>query len=74
MPKNGVKEIQFIGNKWILLLNDGTQQEYQTIQVLIHNELFHLIQFKNSGKKRHVVLFVDQVSEHQLRRLHLSQF
>jgi hypothetical protein len=71
-PFYGVKEIQSIGNEWILVLNNGIQQRYLTADVLIQNTLFLLIQFTNPAQKRLIVLFHDQVTNHQLRLLSLK--
>lgn len=71
-PRNGVKEIQFRANKWILVLNNNESQDYLEAQILLHNVLFHLIQFTHLKQKRHVILFIDQISEHQFRQLHLK--
>ncbi|WP_058534989.1 hypothetical protein [Legionella saoudiensis] len=69
--RNGIKEIQFRTNKWILVLSNNQSQEYQHAQVLVHNVLFQLIQFTHIKQKKYVVLFIDQISENQLRQLHL---
>lgn len=71
-PRNGIKEIQFRTNKWILLLNNDESQDYQEAQVLLHNVLFQLIQFTDLTQKKHVILFIDQISENQFRQLHLK--
>lgn len=69
---NGIKEIQFRTNKWILILNNNESQDYQEAQVLLHNVLFQLIQFTHLKQKKYVVLFIDQISENQFRQLHLK--
>ncbi|WP_347572688.1 protein YgfX [Legionella sp.] len=71
-PMNGIKEIQFRTNKWILILNNNESQDYQEAQVLLHNVLFQLIQFTHLKQKKYVVLFIDQISENQFRQLHLK--
>ncbi|WP_407658988.1 hypothetical protein [Legionella lytica] len=71
-PRNGIKEIQFRANKWTLILNNNEQQDYQDAQVLLHNVLFQLIQFTDLTQKKHVILFMDQISENQFRQLHLK--
>ena len=71
-PRNGIKEIQFRSSKWILVLNNDESQEYQEAQILLHNVLFQLIQFTYLNQKKHVVLFIDQISENQFRQLHLK--
>lgn len=71
-PLNGVKEIQSIGNEWILLLNNEVPQHYDNAVVLIQNTLFLLIQFTNPTQKRFIVLFHDQVTSGQLRSLYLK--
>lgn len=70
-PDNGIKDIQFSGNKWSLTLNDDKKRDYDTAQVLIHNPLFQLLQFKSLKQKKFVILFNDQVSNNQLRLVHL---
>lgn len=71
-PGDGVDEIKFIGNAWVLTLNNGKKQKYSTAQVLINNTLFQLIQFTEPNQKRSIVLFHDQVPNNQLRQLHLK--
>lgn len=71
-PGNGLKEIQFIGNEWVLTMNHGKKQAYSEAKVLINNDLFQLIQFTNLMQKRLIVLFQDQVTPDQLRLLHLK--
>ncbi len=71
-PDNGINEIQFIHNEWILFLNNGKNQRYSGAQVLVHNILFQLIQFTHLNQKRHIVLFHDQISKSQWRLLHLK--
>lgn len=71
-PDNGIQAIQFIGNEWILSLNNGKDQRYNEVQILIHNILFQLLQFTHSKKKRFIILFHDQVPKSQLRILHLK--
>ncbi|EHL30136.1 hypothetical protein LDG_7882 [Legionella drancourtii LLAP12] len=71
-PDNGIKEIQFIHNEWILFLNNGKNQRYSGAQVLVHNILFQLIQFTHLKQKRHIVLFHDQIPKSQWRLLHLK--
>lgn len=71
-PDNGIKEIQFMHNEWILSLHNGMNQRYSGAQVLIHNLLFQLIQFTHLKQKRYIVLFHDQISKSQWRSLHLK--
>ncbi|USQ12614.1 hypothetical protein J2N86_07765 [Legionella lytica] len=55
-----------------MILNNNEQQDYQDAQVLLHNVLFQLIQFTDLTQKKHVILFMDQISENQFRQLHLK--
>lgn len=71
-PDNGIKEIQFMHNEWILSLHNGMNQRYSGAQVLVHNLLFQLIQFTHLKQKKHIVLFHDQISKSQWRSLHLK--
>ncbi|PWY55317.1 hypothetical protein DGG96_12680 [Legionella qingyii] len=71
-PWSSIKKIQFIGNKWILEMQKGNKESYTQAVVLIHNPFFQLIEFVNSKQKKRIVLFLDQITNHQLRLLHLK--
>lgn len=71
-PCSSIKKIQFIGNKWIVEMRDGKEESYTQAIILIHNPLFQLIEFVNPRQKKQIVLFLDQITNHQLRQLHLK--
>lgn len=71
-PTNAPTEISFINGEWVLLMNKGSKQSYTEARILLHNELFQLLQLTNAHQKRIIVLFQDQVSTNQLRLLHLK--
>ncbi|WP_454783651.1 hypothetical protein [Legionella sp. WA2024007413] len=53
-------------------MRQGNKQSYTQAVVLIHNPFFQLIEFVNSRDKQRIVLFLDQITNHQLRFLHLK--
>lgn len=67
-----LKKIQFIGDKWFLEIGENTNESYTHAAILIHNPIFQLIEFKNKGSKKHIVIFSDQLTKAQLRLLHLK--
>lgn len=66
-PCSTLKKIQFIGNKWVLETQGGKQQHYAKAAILMDTLLFQLIEFSNQRQKKHIVLFYDQLSLHQVR-------
>ncbi len=68
-----VKEIQLSQNQWTLRMTDKSYQQFDKAKILIHNEIFQLIQLSNLEKNKIVVLFNDQMPFHQLQLLHLRQ-
>lgn len=71
-PAHGIEQIQFIGNQWTLHTNKGGEQNYDRAEILINNELFQLLQFRNAHTKKLLVLFHDQMSKHQSVLLQLK--
>ena len=71
-PCAALKEIQFIGNEWVLVMKRGKNQIYTEVTILIHNELFQLIKFSNSNKNKLVVLFHDQITTDERRHLYFK--
>ncbi|MCW8400391.1 hypothetical protein OQJ26_16555 [Legionella sp. PATHC038] len=71
-PCTSIKKIQFIGNGWILEPYRGNKKTYVQATILIHNPFFMLIEFKNKRQKKCIVLFNDQITNNQLRLLHLK--
>ncbi|WP_233590533.1 hypothetical protein [Legionella qingyii] len=53
-------------------MQKGNKESYTQAVVLIHNPFFQLIEFVNSKQKKRIVLFLDQITNHQLRLLHLK--
>ena len=53
-------------------MRQGNKESYTQAAVLIHNPLFQLIEFANLRQKKRIVLFLDQITNHQLRILHLK--
>ncbi|MCW8385532.1 hypothetical protein OQJ15_04345 [Fluoribacter dumoffii] len=51
----------------------GKKESYSQMSILAHNSFFLLIEFKDADKAKQVVLFVDQISTHQLRLLNLQK-
>ena len=70
-PNIALTELQFIENQWILNTIRGPKR-YDEARVLIHNVLFQLLQFTSPEHQKFIVLFHDQVSNMQLRLLHLK--
>lgn len=71
-PCTSIKKIQFIGNEWILEPYSGNKKTYIQAIILIYNPFFMLIEFKNKRQKKCIVLFNDQLTNNQLRLLHLK--
>lgn len=67
-----VKQIQLIGDKWVLVTHEGTKENYLQITVLINNLFFSLIQLTNVHQKKLIILFHDQLNPNQLRLLHFK--
>ncbi|WP_454782413.1 hypothetical protein [Legionella sp. WA2022007384] len=53
-------------------MRQGNKESYIQAVVLIHNPFFQLIEFANLRQKKRIVLFLDQITPHQLRLLHLK--
>lgn len=71
----GVEGFILSHNHWTLLMSDGQLKQFDKVNILIHNELFQLIQLRNtttSSKRQLVVLFNDQVTQNELRLMHLK--
>ncbi len=71
-PCLSIKKIQFTGNAWVLESCQDKKETYTQAVILIHNPFFQLIEFASPSKKKKVVLFLDQITNHQLRLLHLK--
>ncbi|HHT0591892.1 TPA: hypothetical protein ACTXXA_002912 [Legionella anisa] len=71
-PCSSIKKIRFIGNAWVLEIHQDEKQTYTQAVILIHNPFFQLIEFTNSNQKKRIVLFLDQITNYQLRLLHLK--
>lgn len=71
-PGSSIKKIQYIGDEWVLETLPDRKEYYTQASILIHNPLFQLIEFTNANHKKRIVLFLDQVTSHQLRLLHLK--
>ncbi|WP_412756053.1 hypothetical protein [Legionella bozemanae] len=71
-PCSSVKKIQFMNNAWVLEADQDNKVTYNQAVILIHNPLFQLIEFTNPSQKKRVVLFLDQITNYQLRLLHLK--
>ncbi len=71
-PYSSVKKIQFTNNAWVLEMDQDRRETYTQAIILIHNALFQLIEFANSSQKKRIVIFLDQITSHQLRLLHLQ--
>lgn len=71
-PCSSVKKIQFMNNAWVLEADPDNKVTYNQAVILIHNPLFQLIEFTNPSQKKRIVLFLDQITNYQLRLLHLK--
>ncbi|KTC77754.1 Uncharacterised protein [Legionella bozemanae] len=71
-PCSSVKKIQFMNNAWVLEAAQDNKVTYNQAVILIHNPLFQLIEFTNPSQKKRIVLFLDQITNYQLRLLHLK--
>ncbi len=71
-PCASIKKILYRGNEWILEMRQGNKESYVQAIILIHNPLFQLIEFSGSRKKKRFILFLDQITNNQLRRFNLK--
>lgn len=71
-PHPGLYEMKHQGGKWVISLKDGKENLFDTLIVLIHNPLFQLLQVSQINKNKLLILFNDQLSEQQLRLVHLK--
>lgn len=67
-----IETIKCCKSNWVVLLQTGAEQYYETAQILIHNNLFQLIKLTQKQKNQYVILFNDQLSSDELRLLHLK--
>ncbi len=72
-PCASIQRIHFTGREWALEMSRGKKESYSQLSILAHNSFFLLIEFKDADKAKQVVLFVDQISTHQLRLLNLQK-
>lgn len=70
-PHPKLYEIKHVQNQWIITLNDQVHI-CEEVAILIHNILFQVLQCSSSKKNKIIILFNDQLSNHQLRLLHLK--
>lgn len=61
-----------MNNAWVLEADQDNKVTYNQAVILIHNPLFQLIEFTNPSQKKRIVLFLDQITNYQLRLLHLK--
>ncbi len=67
-----VKEIRCHKEKsWEIQKRDGTTEQYDEMNILMHNFHFQLLQFKHVNKRKIYILFNDQLSSDQWRMIHL---
>lgn len=59
-------------NQWSIIDNEGIELFYNELVILIHNPLFQLLKLSINKKNKLVILFNDQLPNHQLRLLHLK--
>lgn len=71
-PCSSIKKIESTGNGWILEFYRGNTKTYTQATILIHNSFFLLIEFQSYRQKKRIVLFLDQITNNQLRFLHLK--
>ncbi|CAM2756811.1 Uncharacterised protein [Legionella steigerwaltii] len=71
-PCSSIRKIHFTGNGWVLEPTLGNKKTYVQATILIHNPFFLLIEFKSYSQKKHLVLFLDQITNNQLRLLFLK--
>ncbi len=71
-PCADLLELTWTENQVRLLMKDDTLLLYDRLSILIHNELFQLIQLSRPLKKKRFVLFNDQVTLDELRLLHVK--
>lgn len=72
MPHSDLQTIHFRQAGWHLIGNDK-EHAYATIQICLDTGFFILIHFSGSvvASARFVVLFYDQISQHELRMIHV---
>lgn len=71
-PHPELDELRYGQGQWKLILCDGTEQAYDTVEIRIHNMLFQLLRLSSPNKNKILILFNDQLSKEQLRLLHLN--
>lgn len=66
-----ISEMAYRNKKWQLTCNNGTVQEWEQLTILFNNPVFQLIRMTINNQTKLITLFNDQISEVQLRQLHL---
>lgn len=72
-PCPELKSIRLTQTEWVLETVLGGLYHYQKAKILIHNELFQLIQLTGSKNNKKIILFNDQIPKSYLKILHLRQ-
>ncbi len=70
-PCSAVAEFIYRNNQWFLIANNGESEICNDIKIVIHNTLFQLIHCSMPKKNKILILFNDQIPDHQLALLHL---
>ena len=71
-PHPELDEIKYVRTQWIIINQKGHESLYNNAEILIHNILFQLLRLSTPNKNKILILFNDQLSNHQLRLLHLK--
>ncbi|KTD50986.1 Uncharacterised protein [Legionella quateirensis] len=66
-----IDEMSYRNKQWFVTMRNGSTQDCDNLRIIVHNTVFHLLQLCTPDKKKLLVLFNDQLSDHQVRQLHL---
>lgn len=70
-PCPDINELRIKPNSWLLVLSNQLSEEYQNCNILINNPLFHLLKFQNETQSKLLLFFNDQISNTELRYMHI---
>lgn len=71
-PYAKINALGYSLKKWIVIMNNEQQLNYDEATILIHNILFQLIKLSSGNKNKLLILFNDQIPNEQLRLLHIK--
>lgn len=71
-PCPEVKELSISMRQWQLISTKAQIKTFDEVLIIIHNELFQLIELTSNSSKKLLVVFNDQVSESQLKAMHVK--